>query len=571
MVKSKRHLRSRNQAVLQMLLFTALLVLLNLLSQPFFIRWDLTREKRFTLSEPSKNLVSSLKTKLHFKVYLEGEFPAGFKRLQKSTRDLLEEYRSLAGNQISYEFTDPFQGVNSKDMPARVEELQKKGIQPTQVQINEEDELSQKIIVPAAILVGPGGKEIPVNLMREQFGAPPEEVLNQSIENLEYALSDAIRKAGQAVRKRIAFLKGHGELSGLELNSVVSALSETYDVEQVSLLDSANYRAFDFLQRYACVVVPKPIFPFRDFEKYKLDQYVMQGGKVIWLVENLYANLDSISAAGEYLTPSLQTGLDEMLFNYGVRVNYQLLSDQQCNLLRINQIMPNGQPRPTLKPWTYHPVFTDHIKHPIVNNLEPILGQFVNTLDTVANKTVRKTILLHSSPYSRVVGPAATISFGNGFFRQQDLALFSRSQVPVAVLLEGEFQSYFRNFVTDSMSSAGLNFKARSGTNKMLVLGDGDFIRNPVKRGNPYPLGFDPDSRVNFGNQKFFLNCVDYLVDGSGLIEVRNKEFQIRLLDRAQIKQYKTRWQWINLALPVLLVLLFGGINQRLRAKKYTR
>lgn len=567
----KKSISVRNKSMVQMFLFIGVLIMANLLAQPWFFRWDLTKEKRFTLSKPSKVLAGKVKQKLFFKVYLEGDFPAGFQRLKKATRDLLEEYRSFGSGQIQYEFVDPFSGMAQKEIADRVTELQKKGLQPTQVQVNEEDELSQKIIVPAATLVGAGGKEIPVNLMREQFGAPPEEVLNQSIENLEYVLSDAIRKAEQVTRPRLAFIKGHGELTGLYVSSIVNALSESYEVEQVALLDSANYRAYDFLQRYACVIVAKPLFPFLDFEKFKLDQYIMNGGKIIWLTENLYADLDSISAVGEYLTPSLQTGLDEMLFSYGVRVNHQLLSDQQCNLLRINQIMPNGQPKPTLKPWTFHPVFTDHIKHPIVNNLEPVLGQFVSTLDTVAKKGVQKTVLLKSSSYSRAVGPAATISFGNGFFRQQDLALFNRGGIPTAVLLEGNFVSYFRNFVRDTFSSAPLKFKDKCENNKMIVIGDGDLIRNPVKRGSPFPLGFDPDSRVNFGNQKFFLNCVDYLVDGSGLIEVRNKEFQIRLLDRAQIKQFKLRWQVINLILPIILLFSFAWINQKIRKSRYTR
>lgn len=557
--------KNRVKALTELSLGLALVVILNLIGQQVFTRFDLTKEKRYTLSKPSEQLADSLQDVMTIKVYLDGDFPADFKRLQKATRDLLEEYKAYAGGNLEYEFISPFENASSRDEVLK--QLMKKGLQPTNIQTSQEDQSSQQIIVPGALVSYRGGREVPVNLMREQFGQAPEEVINQSIENLEYEFSSAFRKCLTQRRKRIAFTEGHDEPASLQLNSVAAALTENFDVERINLKDipPAELRKFDLM------VVVKPQLYFDDYEKFKIDQYVMHGGKLMCFLENVVADMDSISRYEQYLTPTLQTGLDELLFKYGVRVNYNLLSDRTCLPVQLTQLDPGGGKRLVLKPWSFYPVFTEHPSNAITRNLEPILGRFSGTVDTVGNKDVRKTILLQSSEYSRAVNSPAILGFSRSIQQWGEPGYFNKSHLPIAVLLEGNFKSFFSNYQMDS----ALDFKKESGPSRMIVCADADLIMNAVnpKTGETFPMGFDPSTyqrtHTLFGNKKFILNCVDYLLDGSGLIEVRSKELAIRMLDPTKVKLQKTKWQIMNMVFPVLLLLIFKALNDWIRNKKY--
>ncbi|MSQ78386.1 MAG: gliding motility-associated ABC transporter substrate-binding protein GldG [Flavobacteriaceae bacterium] len=558
----------RFQSLTGLLLATALLLVLNLLSQQFFLRLDLTAEKRYTLAKPSRDLAKGLKDVAYFKIYLEGDFPAGYKHLQKATLEILEEYRAYAGANIEFEFEDPFEKAGTQEEKDKItEQLYKKGLQPMPVKLDETDELSTKTIIPGAV-VSYQGKEFPLNLMRQQFfpGANNEEELNKSVENLEYCISDVLRKCVTEKKKRIGFTAGHGELPRDELASAANGLMESYDVERIKLQDLPPVE----LNKYDVLVVAKPDSIYNPYERFKLDQYVMHGGKVLWLVENVVADMDSISRYKEFLTPTIETGLEELLFKYGARVNYSLLSDLQCNFIPVIKQMQNGQPGQDMVPWTFYPILSSTSKHPIVKNLEPVWGQFTCTIDTVGGKGIRKTVLLSSSDHSRTLSSPVMISIKNSVVRQQDVGLFNKANLPVSVLLEGKFKSFFANYTMDSVP-AELDFKSESPESRMIVVGDGDIIRNQVKRstGEIYPLGYDRYTRTTFGNMKFIQNCIDYLLDGHGLIEVRTKEFQVRLLDRAKVKQERFKWQVINMALPLLLLFVFAGANNAVRKKKY--
>ncbi|MBI3233770.1 MAG: gliding motility-associated ABC transporter substrate-binding protein GldG [Bacteroidetes bacterium] len=558
--------KNRFKALAELGLAIAILVVLNLIGQQVFARFDLTKEKRFSLSKPSKDIAKQLTDVVTIKVYLEGEFPAGFKRLQKATRDLIEEYKAYAGSNIEYEFIDPLAG--SKNTNEILEQLMKKGLQPTNIQINEEDQQSQKIVVPGATISYKGGKEIPVNLMREQFGQDPEVVLNQSIENLEYEFSSAFKKCLTTRKKKIAFSTGHGEVESIKLNSIAAALSENFDFELVNLNDVPP----NILNKYDLLFIVKPQLYFDQYERFKIDQYVMHGGKLFCFLENVVANMDSISKYEQYLTPTVQTGLDELLFKYGARVNYNLLSDRNCLPIQLTELGAGGSKKMVLKPWSYYPVFTEHAAHPITKNLEPVLGRFSGTIDTVGNKEIRKYILLRSSEYSRSISSPAMLSFGKTIQQYGDPQYFNKVNLPTAVLLEGNFTSFYKNYMTDTV----LDFKAESGMNKMIIAADADLITNSVnpKSGETYPLGFDAityqRTRTMFGNKKFILNCVDYLMDGTGLIDVRSKEFKIRMLDMTKVKLQKTKWRIINLAFPIIMLLIFMIVNEWIRKKKYS-
>lgn len=558
--------KNRIKALTELGLAIAIIIVINLIGQQVFARFDLTKEKRFSLSKPSKDIASQLTDVVTVKIYLEGEFPAGFKRLQKSTRDLLEEYKAYAGSNIEYEFIDPL--VGNKNTNEMLESLMKKGLQPTNIQINEEDQQSQKIVVPGALISYKNGKEIPVNLMREQFGQDPEVVLNQSIENLEYEFSSALKKCLTVKKKKIAFTTGHGEVESLKLNSIAAALSENYDFELLNLNDVPGTE----LNKYDLLFIVKPELYFEQYERFKIDQYVMHGGKLFCFLENVSANMDSISKYEQYLTPTIQTGLDELLFKYGARVNYNLLSDRNCLPIQLTELGAGGGKKMVLKPWSYYPVFTEHAAHPITKNLEPVLGRFAGTIDTVGNKEVRKYILLRSSEYSRPIASPAMLSFERSIRQYSEPQYFNKTNLPVAVLLEGNFTSFYKNYMNDTV----LNFKGESGPNKMIIASDADLITNSVnkKTGEAYPLGFDAityqRTRTMFGNKKFILNCVDYLVDGTGLIDVRSKEFKIRMLDVTKVKMQKTKWRIVNMVFPIVMLLAFMSVNEWVRKKKYS-
>lgn len=569
MVKETNKVRSKkSQSIFQLLLIIGLVVLLNLVLNPYFFRIDLTKEKRFSLGEASKNLAKKVTQPLYVKVYLEGEFPAGFKRLSKSTKEMLDEFSSYSNGNIQYEFIDPFYQADAKKTEDIILELGNKGLQPTNVQIKKEDEFAQKIIIPGAIVYYQG-KEFPLNLLKNQFGQNPEEVINSSIELLEYEIANTLRKATQGKSKKIAIIEDHGELGGWNLAEAQNMLSQFYEVERLPLSIQVPQRLNDF----AGIIIAKPTQEISEFDKFKIDQYIMNGGKVLWLVESQHAEMDSLLKENIFVSTTYPTRLDDMLFKYGIRVNGNIIQDLQCNGIPILSGMKDGVPQQKLLPWPFYPVAPGNEAHPISKGIEPVWFQFASSIDTLNNADIKKTVLYQSSPYSRVLSAPVRVDLNTArldlqpeMFRRN-----SKGNFIMGILLEGKFLSNFQ-YRYDASKTPDLPFKDHVDNNKMIVISDGDVIRNQFKKstGEVYPLGFDRYTQETFGNKKLIQNCVDYLCDDSGIIEIRSKEITLRLLDKGKVKKERNFWVMINIGLPISLILIFGLINKWIRKRKYT-
>ena len=558
-------MNKKNQSYLQLIIAIVIIILLNAILSNYFFRIDLTKEKRYTLAEPSKKLAAKVKEGILVKVYLEGDFPAGFKRLQKATKEMLDEFKIYSNNNIQYEFIDPLTNTTAKQSNEILQELSDLGLQATNIQLKKEDGFSQKIIVPGAVLYY-GDRKIPINLLKSQFGQAPEAVINTSIEQLEYEIANALRKVTQTEVKRLAFLKGNGELEKWNIIDGKAELKQYYEIDDIDLSVIPPNTLFE----YTGVIVPKPTLPFSDFDKFKLDQYVMHGGKIIWLVESQLADMDSLRNSPQYYSISYNLGIEDLFYKFGVRINNNIVQDLMCNSIPVLSGMKNGTPEQKLLPWMYFPVVPPTSSHPIVRGVDPIWFQFASSIDTIPSKKIKKTILLASSPYSRVVPAPARVDIELARLEPDENLFRTGGNKTMAILLEGEFSSSFE-FIFDKTKNPELDFKPKVESNKMIIKSDGDVIRNQYSqsKGQVFPLGYDRYANQQFGNKRFLLNCVDYLCDDSGIIEVRSKEVTLRLLDKAKIKREKLFWQFINIGLPIILILFFAIANNFYRKRKY--
>ena len=564
---SKRTIKT--QSILEFVLITAIVILLNIMFSGTFFRIDLSKEKRYSLSQSSKKLAERVDAPLYFKVYLEGEFPAGFKRLSRSVKEILDEYRVYSNNNIQYEFIDPFTDADAKKTNDIIQELGGKGLQPTIVQIKKEDEFAQKIIIPGAIAYYKG-KEIPVNFLRSQFGQNPEDVINTSIELLEYEVSNLLRKALLDKSKKIAIIEDHGELGRWEMAEAQQMLSEFYEVERLPLSIQVPQK----LNEYAGIIIAKPTQEITEFDKFKIDQYIMNGGKVLWLLESQLADMDSLRKENIFVSATYPTKIEDMMFRYGIRINSNIVQDLQSNAIPVLSGMRDGVPQQKLLQWPFYPVVGSIIEHPIVKGIDPVWFQFASTIDTIPVKGIQKTVLLQTSPYSRVLPAPVRVDLNISKLDLQP-EMFTRKSngnFPVAVLLEGNFTSIFQ-YRYDASKNPEIKFKDHVDGNKMIVISDGEVIRNQFKKstGEVFPLGYDRYTNEQFGNKKFIQNCIDYLCDDSGIIEVRAKEITLRLLDKGKIKTERNFWIIFNMLVPALLIVMFGVLNQYIRKRKYTQ
>lgn len=554
------------QSLTELGLVLGLLILLNLILTNYFFRIDLTSEKRYSLSESSKNLAAKVDDVMFVKVYLEGDFPAGFKRLRQSTKEMLDEFAAYTNGKLQYEFVDPFENADAKKANDILQELGEKGLQPTNVQIKKDDESTQKLIVPGAMFYYKG-KEVPVNLLKAQFGQGPEEVINESIELMEYEIANVLRKCVKTKAKQVAFIDDHGELARWDVADASNELKEFYAVTRIPLAIQTPQS----LMKNDALIIAKPSMPFNEYEKFLLDQFVMHGGKILWLLESQIADMDSLGKGAMFMTGSYDLNLDDMLFKWGVRINPNMVQDLQCNAIPILSTLRNGTPQQKLLPWMFFPVAAppQQNAHIIVKGIDPVFFQFASSIDTTSNKEVKKTILLTSSPYSRTVGAPVKVDL-NMARTQPDPSMFTAGNVPLAVLLEGKFNSLFQ--YREGAKTDALPYKSSIDNGKMIVVADGDVIRNQRKQstGEIFPLGYDRYTNQQFGNKRFLLNCMDYLCDDSGIIEVRAKEIKLRLLDKGKLKSERLKWQIVNMVVPIVLILIFGLTNKIIRKRKYT-
>lgn len=538
------------------------LILLNILAQHYFFRIDLTEEKRYSVSDATKKLLRSLEKPVTVTVYLEGDLPAGVIRLQKSIQETLEEFQVYAGHQLSFRFVDPLKATSDEKRNEFFLSLDSLGIQPTKLFDEEDGKRIQKLIFPGAV-VQYNNQEAGVMLLKGNRAASAQEALNQSIEGIEYELSTAIRKLAATEKKKVGLIKGHGELPPLEIAGLTQALSEFYDVHEVNLLEKETIPPYDAL------LICKPQQAFSKEDKYKLDQYIMRGGKVMFFIDPLAIDMDSISSEGSFAFP-LDLNLDDQLFRYGARINKSLVQDIKSGVYPI--VVGNLGNQPQIMPlqWPFFPIVNQYSPHPIVRNLDAIYLKFVSDIDTVKAEGVTKTPLIFTSQYSRVLSTPIVVNLEE-LREAPKPEEFQSGPQAVAYLLEGTFTSAFKNRVLPDMPD-GDSFMEESVPAKIIVCSDGDLVRNEVNRqtGQPFPLGFDPITKRMFANKDFVMNALSYLTDEDGLITARNKEIMIRPLDQVKVKGESTLWQMLNLLVPVLLIVGFGVVKFYIRKKKYT-
>ena len=593
------------QSLLELVVLVFVIVVANILSSQFYKKLDLTKEKRFTLSQTSKELAQKIDDRMYIKVYLEGDnLSSKFKRLRTATLDILREFRDLSGNKIDFEFENVFVDKTDKEKSEIIKQLSEKGVMYYNDIEMDADQQKRNLILPAAEVSYGADKEYVINLLNTEFGRAEETSINKSIEGLEYEIANVIRKCINKQPKKIAFLYGHGEPEAVQMDDLLNSLSENLSIDRLffNLGDenflsqfvyltekTQNYdslgkmivaKTLEKFKEYDGIVICKPTQKLQKDEAYIIDQYIMNGGKTIWMVDPIMAEHDSLRVYSKAFFPDYDNeNLRTLLFNYGVRLNSNLLLDLNCNNIVLNDPSRANQMVPF--PWVYYPVFAfKNNNHPIVKNLEVVWGRYSGTLKPISRKNLNITNLLLSSDRTKLQDAPSFVDLAI-VANNRDinyLKTFKQGTQVAGVLLEGSFKSNFRR--PDKIYEFPV--KESVDNNSMIVIADGDIGLNYVKKstGEVYPLGFDRETGRQFANKKFLMNCFDYMFDESGLIDIRTKEINMRLLNRPLINaskndsqwvKEKTFWQLFNTILPVLMVFLFGVINYFIRKYKYTR
>lgn len=565
-------LSRRMRANLQFILFCGILLFVNILANSFYTYFDLTEEKRFTLTKPTQDLLKSLDDRIYVQVLLEGEFPAGFKRLQTATREMLDDFRGVSGY-IDYKFSDP--GVGTvEEINERRKALAEDGVIPVNLRVVEAGETSQKIIYPVAIFHF-GNRRFPVKLLENDSPSlSPDEVINNSVSLLEYKFANAIKKLKSPAKPIILFTRGHGELDELQTKDLEQSLLQFYETDRIDLDSVVQLDP----EKCALLVIAKPQFEFNEREKFKIDQYIMNGGKTLWMVDRLNASLDSMRFGGRFVPRDFPLNLEDMLFKYGVRIQPDLIVDLECTKIPLQVGQVGNAPQFDLFDWYYHPAVLPDGSHPIVKNLDRVELKFCSSIDTIRTKTdVRKEILLRTSQYSRLQFSPIDLNFEVVRW-DPDPSKFNKGQQTVGVLLEGVFPSNYESRVSQEMESGlrslGMEYKNQSVENRMIVISDGDVAANVIRdreQQSWFALGYNRYENATYANKEFLLNAIEYLVEANGVIEARSKEVKLRLLDNVKAKEEKTKWQLVNILIPLAFLGLFALVFTRLRKRKYTR
>ncbi len=546
--------------LLQLLFVLVALVGINVLANFFFFRIDLTEEKRYSLSDGTISLLENLPADVVVKVYLDGEMPAGFKRLQSAVRETLEEFKVHAGNKLNYRFVNPDDFSTEKGRKEFYEEMLRRGMLPTNVVDVKSGKRTEKPVFPWAI-ISVDTLETKTLLLKGSRLASSQEQLNQSYEGVEYQLASAISELTTGTRKRIGILNSVSKVPAGRLSDAIVSLQKKYDLFQVDLAKSPNLSGLD------AILMVKPDVPFSEDDKFKLDQFVTHGGKAVFFMDAL--KVDSVGQEGTYAQPS-QLGLDELFFRWGVRVNANIIKDLElCGAIPLNVGMNGDKPNIQIVPWRFFPLLNSFGKSPIVKNLDAVYAHFAGTMDTVQAAGIEKTPLLLTSPYTQVLNAPVLISY-NEARRQPNPRDYKAGVKTVAYLLEGTFTSLYQNRILPSDPRAK-NFQAQSPPTSIVICADGDIPLNDwdTKRNVPYPLGYDRFSQQTFANKDFVLNVFDYLLDDNGVIASRSKEVKLRPLDKIQLAEKRMFWQVINLGVPLVWVVLLGLVWQWWRKRKY--
>ena len=564
-------------------------MLANIIGSFIYTRIDLTSEKRYTLSNTSKEILKKLDDYVYFRVYLEGEFPAGFKKLRKETKEMLDEFRAYS-KFIDYEFIHPSESNDQAERQETYKLLWQSGLNYYTETVQTNNGLQQIIIWPGVIL-SYRENELPIDLLSGQSGQSQETVLNNSAQDLEYKLISAIKEVSTIVKPNIAFVDGHGELSDLEVYDIANSLSAKFNIKRTTLNEQLNSlmkrdlgqdSSIRIKPAYDAIIIAKPTKAFSEKNKFIIDQYIMYGGKVMWLLDAVNASMDSLQSAESTMGLAQNLNLDDQLFKYGIKLNRNLLLAYPCAQIGLVTGQGNNL-QSTLLPWYYFPLLSPASEHPIVRNLEAVKSDFVSSLEpTTSAPEIQKIPLLKTSDYTKVSSAPVYISL-DILNQRPDASMFPQKGMTTAFLLNGTFTSLYENRMPESITeSAEIGFKSKSVPTSMIVISDGDIIRNQLAQldyakknnkriGSPLPLGYDQYTNITYGNKQFIDNAVTYLIEGEGLINVRSRELKIRLLDINKVNGNQMMWQIINVILPSAIMIVLGIILAILRKKKYNK
>lgn len=556
MKKNKSH-------IISLLVLFIVLIAINVLGNRFYKRFDLTQDHRYTLSKAALQTLDHIDSQLIIDVFLEGEFPSEFRRLKNETQQLLEEFE-LYNDFVTINFINPIEDDASRDN--NIQMLSERGLQPFQISIKESGKSSQEIIFPWA-LASYHDQTVKIPLLKNKIGATEQDMVTNSIQHLEYAFAEGFKKLTSEKNKKIAILKGNGQLNDVYIADFLKTIREHYNIAPFTL-DSVTknpQQVLGQLQDFDLIISAKPSQAFSEEEKFVLDQYTMNGGKSLWLTEAIIMDKDSLlNESGRAISIMKDLNLNDFFFKYGIRINPVIVSDMYSApiTLAIGE-GSNAQFQPIQ--WQYSPLAASNPNHPITSNLNLIKFDFTSQMDTLKNE-VEKTVLLRSSQLSKLEGVPMEISL-DIVTQEPNPEAFNKEPQTLAVLLEGEFTSVYNNRIKPFKLSEEKN---KSIPTKMIVIADGDVIKNDVIRNQPQELGFDRWTGQSFGNKEFLENAVNYLLDDDGLINIRAKEVSIAFLDSEKVSSQKTKWQFITIIFPLLLLGLFGVGFNYVRKRRYT-
>ncbi|MBR5663894.1 MAG: gliding motility-associated ABC transporter substrate-binding protein GldG [Bacteroidales bacterium] len=587
-MENKRKNIKRNE-ITSLIIILIIIVLVNIIGSFVYTRFDLTSEKRYTLSDTSKEILKGLDDYVYFRVYLEGDFPAGFKKLRKETKEMLDEFRAYS-KFIDYEFINPSESSDQTERNETYKILWQSGLNYYTETVQTNNGVQQIMVWPGVIM-SYRENEVAIDLLSGQSGQSQETVLNNSAQDLEYKLISAIKEVSTVNRRTIAFSDGHGELEDIDVYDIANTLAKKYNIKRATLngqLNALLKRDFDrdssivIKPAYDALIIAKPTQPFSEKDKFIIDQYIMYGGKVMWLLDPVNASMDSLQSAESTMGLAQNLNLDDMLFNYGLRLNKNLLLAYPCAQIGLVTGQGNNL-QSVLLPWYYFPLLSPASEHPIVRNLEAVKADFVSSLEpTTSAPEITKIPLLKTSDYTKVASAPVFISL-DILNERPNASMFPQKGMTTAYLLNGKFTSLYEYRLPEAITeSAEMGFKASSVKTSMIVIGDGDIVRNQLAQldyakknnkriGSPLPLGYDQYTNITYGNKQFIENAVSYLIEGEGIINIRSRELKLRLLDMNKINSNPILWQIINVVLPSALMIILGIVLAVLRKKKYQK
>ncbi|WP_396175457.1 gliding motility-associated ABC transporter substrate-binding protein GldG [Flavobacterium sp.] len=545
----------------------ALIIVLNFAGHFVFKRFDLTSDKRYTLSQTSLNIVSEVKEPLYIDVFLEGEFPGEFKKLQTETQQLLEEFKAENPN-IIFQFVNPLEDEDQK--VATLQSFMERGLTPVNVTVNDKGQQTQEIVFPWAV-ASCANRSVKVPLLKNMMGASTAEKVVSSVQHLEYAFANAINTVAKDKQKKVVILNGNGELQDRYMADFIKSVKDNYYIGPFTLDSVAKSpnETLKYLKKYDLAVIAKPTEAFTEEEKQVLDQFIISGGKTLWLVDQVNMEMDSLyNEMGSNLAFPRDLNLNDMFFKYGVRMRPDLIFDLQNTPIALATGEQGSATQYTQYPWFFSPMIYPTSKNPIVSNLDGIKFEFASPMEPLKND-IKKTVLLQSSQASKIIGTPSQISLTMVSLRPDRKEFESKGNYPVALLLEGQFHSMYQNRVLPFKDAT---FQNKGKNNKMIVISDGDVIKNQLdKNGQPLELGYDKWTNNLYANKEFLMNCVNYLLDDNGLINIRSKEVDLPILDKEKVYDTYTLSQVITVAVPIGILMLFGVVFTFLRKRKYSK